>query len=153
MKRKAICAMLLLVLLLTGCGADISAYGDRQIHVIGLQDEDLYITPSDLANMKCVTETAVGGTVSSYGPTLDTFLAYYGRDKSEFQRLRLTAEDDYSVVLTATTWDRYTVIFAIANGTKPLEERQQPMRVVIPGGASGNWIRMVTEMRFDPVED
>ena len=158
MKRKAAwCVVLLAVLLLTGCGADISAYGDRQIRVSGLLEEDFYVTPNELSRLKCVSETATGatakaGTVTGWGPTLDTFLGSYGREKSEFKCIRFTASDGYEVVLGPVTWDRRTVILSVANGTEPLEEYQQPLRLVIPGGNSGNWARMVTEMVFVPLE-
>ena len=56
------------------------------------------------------------------------------------------------MVLGPVTWDRRTVILSVANGTEPLEEYQQPLRLVIPGGNSGNWARMVTEMVFVPLE-
>lgn len=39
-----------------------------------------------------------------------------------------------------------------ANGSKPLDAYQQPMRVVIHGGSSGNWVRMVTKIEFVPLE-
>ena len=52
MNRKAAwCVVLLAVLLLTGCGADISAYGDRQIRVSGLLEEDFYVTPNELSRL------------------------------------------------------------------------------------------------------
>lgn len=157
MKRTAAVFILLLALLLAGCGADISAYESREILVSGLAAEDFTVTPRELSQLKCTSETAVGqsakaGTVTGYGPTLDTFLAHYGRDKSEFKCIRFTAEDGYEVVLGPVTWDKYTVIFSIANGSAPLETHQQPLRVVIPGGSSGNWVRMVTKMEFVPLE-
>lgn len=107
--------------------------------------------------MKCTSETATGqsakaGTVTAYGPTVDTFLAHYGRDKSEFKCIRFTAEDGYDVVLGSVTWEKRTVILSIANGSKPLDAYQQPMRVVIPGGSSGNRVRMVTKIEFVPLE-
>ncbi len=158
MKRiTAVLGVLLAALLLAGCAADISAYQDQEILVTGLTAEDFTITPKELSEMKCTSETAVGqsakaGTVTGYGPTLDTFLAHYGRDKSEFKCIRFTAGDGYEVVLGPVSWDKYPVIFSIANGSKPLETHQQPMRLVIPGGSSGNWIRMVTKMEFVPLE-
>lgn len=39
-----------------------------------------------------------------------------------------------------------------ANGSKPLDAYQQPMRVVIPGASSGNRVRMVTKIEFVPLE-
>lgn len=157
MKRITAVFLLLLSLFLVGCGADISAYQDREILVVGLAEEDFSVTPRQLSEMKCTSETATGqsakaGTVTAYGPTLDTFLAHYGRDKSEFKCIRFTAEDGYDVVLGPVTWEKRTVILSIANGSKPLDAYQQPMRVVIPGGSSGNRVRMVTKIEFVPLE-
>ena len=36
---------MLLSVLLVGCGADISAYQDREILVVGLAEEDFSVTP------------------------------------------------------------------------------------------------------------
>ena len=103
--------------------------------------------------MKCTSETATGqsakaGTVTVYGPAPDTFLAHYGRDKSEFKCIRFTAEDRYDVVLGPVTREKRTESLSVANGSKPLEEDFS----VTPGGSSGNWVRMVTKIEFVPLE-
>lgn len=152
MMRKWPCLMLIagLLLCLAGCsGVDISKYADTPILVTGLLEEDFYITPGELAALECVEATAVGktakaGTVKAYGPTLDTFLAQYDKTKDEFKSIRFTASDDYVVNIGRASWDRYQVILSVG----PLEEYQWPLRVVIPGGDSGNWIRSVTTIEF-----
>ena len=139
---------------LIGCGsADISSYADRQIRIVGLLEEDFYITPGELAEMECISATARGetekaGTVQAYGPTLATFLEAYGKTVDEFYSIKFCAEDDYDVTLGAQTFANYDVILSIANGSEPLYERQQPLRVVIPGADSGKWVRLVTEIIF-----
>lgn len=45
MKRITAVFLLLLSLFLVGCGADISAYQDRDILVVGLAEEDFSVTP------------------------------------------------------------------------------------------------------------
>lgn len=45
MKRITAVFLLLLSLFLVGCGADISAYQDREILVMGLAEEDFSVTP------------------------------------------------------------------------------------------------------------
>ncbi len=45
MKRITAVFLLLLSLFLVGCGADISAYQDREILVVGLAEEDFSVTP------------------------------------------------------------------------------------------------------------
>jgi len=56
------------------------------------------------------------------------------------------------VTINALVWDAYDVILSVSNGSKPLEERQRPLRVVIPGYDSGKWVRLVTEIRFVAAE-
>lgn len=155
---KRIIALLLLALCLAGCSADISAYEDSPILVTGLLEEDFYITPGELAALECVEATAVGqtakaGTVQAYGPTLETFLAQYGKTLDEFKSVRFIASDDYVVTIGKASWDKYDVILSIARGSEPLEDYQQPMRVVIPGGESGNWVRAVTTIEFTYAEE
>lgn len=155
---KRIIAWLLLVLCLAGCSADISAYADSQILVTGLLEEDFYITPGELAAMECVEATAVGqtakaGTVQAYGPTLETFLAQHGKTMDAFKSVRFTASDDYVVTIGKVSWDKYDVILSISQGSKALPDYQQPLRIVIPGGDSGNWIRCVTTIEFTYAEE
>ena len=144
--------------LLTGCEANISSYADEKILVKGLADEDFYITPGELAEMECVSATAKGqtqkaGTVTAYGPTLETFVEQYGHTLDDFKSLHTIAKDDYVVTLGRVTWDEHDVILSIANGSKPLTEKHQPLRLVIPGGSSGNWTYSVVEMEFKLKEE
>lgn len=140
--------------MLVSCGtADISAYQDQKIEIVGLLDEDFYVTPAELAQLECTSATAHGktakaGTVKAYGPTLDTFLAQYGKTVDEFRSIRCVASDDYVVTLGRASWEKYDIILSIANGSKALYDNQQPMRIVIPGANSGNWIRAVARMEF-----
>ena len=56
------------------------------------------------------------------------------------------------MTINALAWDAYYVILSVSNGSKPLEERQRPLRVVIPGYDSGKWVRLVAEIRFVAAE-
>lgn len=160
--KKSACAILvvilaLVLLTLSGCKADISAYEDQEIRIIGLTDEEFTLTVGDLADMDCTSATAVGtsqkaGTVEAYGPTLQTLAEAYGRSLDEFRSVTFHASDDYDVTLAALTWDSYDVILSVANGSKPLEEYQQPIRLIIPGADSGKWVRMVEEIEFTEPE-
>lgn len=155
---KRIVILMLLLALLAGCAADISAYADTPIRVMGLLEEEFYITAGELARLECVEATAVGqtakaGTVQAWGPTLETFLAQYGKNLADFKSVRFTAVDDYVVTIGRASWEKYDVILSIAKGSKPLDDHQQPLRVVIPGGESGNWIRGVTTIEFTYAEE
>ncbi|MCC8029724.1 MAG: molybdopterin-dependent oxidoreductase [Lachnospiraceae bacterium] len=157
-KRLLIVVFLCMVLLsMGGCKADISGYADQEIKISGLTEEDFIITVGELADMDCESATAVGttqkaGTVKAYGPTLETLAETYGRSLDEFRSVKFCAADDYDVTLAALTWDSYDVILSVANGSEPLDEYQQPIRLVIPGADSGKWVRMVEEIEFTEYE-
>ncbi len=51
MKRITAVFLLLLSLFLVGCGADISAYQDREILVVGLAEEDFSVPPRQLRKL------------------------------------------------------------------------------------------------------
>ena len=130
MRRKFLCALAALVLAcsLCACGgtqvkADISAYGDVPITVTGA--------------------TAKAGTVNPVGPTLETFLAAYGKTKEDLQRIRFYASDGYYVGFLPEALEKYEFILAVANGDDPLGESELPLRLVVVGGDSNQWVRMV----------
>jgi len=132
--------------------ADISAYGDREIEVAGLKDESFYITPRELSQMKISKQTVTGksqkaGTFTGVGPTMAVFLAQYGETVSDFKQVKFYAEDDYTIVLVASLQEK-TIILSVANGSDPLKDNQQPLRIVIPGEDSSKWIRNVVKIEF-----
>lgn len=155
MKRTCLCALAALVLAcsLCACGetrvkADISAYGDVPITVTGLTEEEFTVTPNELAELECTEATVTGatakaGTVNSVGPTLETFLAAYGKSKEDLQRIRFYASDEYYVGFLPEALEKYEFILAVANGDDPLGEGELPLRLVVVGGESNQWVRMV----------
>lgn len=156
--KKIICCFLTLLLaaaLLCGCRADISAYADAEIRVTGLPCGELTVTPSELAEMDCVSADVNGksGAERAWGPTLETFLAAYGVTLDEVRYVRFLASDDYHGSVSAKIWEKSPVILSVANGSKPLDAWQQPLRVVIPEGASSTWVRLVTEISVEMKEE
>lgn len=157
MKRMLCAALAVLLVCLTGCKADISAYETSPIQIIGLTEESFSVTPKELMDMECVSATAQGnsdkaGTVNAYGPTMETFVSSHGRSLDDFRYIRFSASDGYDVTVNRLVWDSYDIILSVSNGTKPLEERQRPLRVVIPGYDSGKWVRLVTQIEFSAKE-
>lgn len=161
--RKTVCSLLVLclvILITAGCDAsvraDLSAYGDEAIRIIGLGAEDLTVTPKELAKLDCESQSATGktqkaGTVYGVGPTLDTFLAQYNKKQTDFQKIIFKAKDGYTITLGPQDLKKYTIILSVANGKKPLSEQEAPLRLLIPEAESGKWIRMVNEIKFVPV--
>lgn len=152
-----ICISVLTSLLLVGCStkveADISSYENEKILVTGLLENDFYITPSELAELKCVKEsqtgrTAKAGTVNAVGPTMDTFLEKYDKKQTDFSKIKFYAKDKYYTYLWNEELQEKTIILSVANGKEALSDNQKPLRVLIPGVESSRWIRMVNKIEF-----
>lgn len=155
--RVILCISLLTILLLVGCGtkvkADISSYKDEKILITGLLEDDFYITPAELAELKCVNEsqtgrTAKAGTVNAVGPTMDTFLEKYNKKQTDFSKIKFYAKDKYNVYLWNEELQEKTIILSVANGDDPLSDNEKPLRILIPGVESSRWIRMVNKIEF-----
>lgn len=156
-KRRGIAFLFLCIFLLTACGskgADISAYGDTPITISGLTEEEFTVTANELAQLECVSRTATGatakaGTVNAYGPLLDTFLAQYGCQASDFYKIRFLCADNYKAVLRGDYLTDYEVVMAISYGNEPLPESCQPMRLLIPEAESNLWAYSVIRIEFE----
>lgn len=138
----------------TGKTADISAYGDIPITISGLMEEEFTITANELAQLDCVSRTATGatakaGTVNAYGPLLDTFLAQYGCQASDFYKIRFLCADSYKAVLRGDYLTDYEVVMAISSGSEPLPESCQPLRLLIPEGETNLWAYSVVRIEFE----
>lgn len=148
-----ICVCLLCI---TACGkkADISSYSNEEIIISGLEDEEFSVTPEELMELECVSRTASGrtekaGTVEAYGPLLDTFLLQYDCKASDFKKIRFLAKDSYKTVLKDDYLTDYEVVMAVSGGSKPLDESQQPLRILIPEAESGMWTYGVNRIEFE----
>lgn len=160
--RKKLClpALILAIVLLSSCGggtptvkADISAYGDEPITIVGLREEDFTVTPNELKELPCVERTAVGatakaGTVHAIGPLLSTFLEQYGASMADFDRIRFLCKDGYRSVLKDEYLTEYEVVLQLALSDGPLTGEQQPLRALIPEAESSYWAYGVTTIEF-----
>ena len=156
-KCRYLCLLLLALLFLPACGekqADISAYGDTPIEIVGLTEESFTVTPHELRALDCVSRTATGatakaGTVQAYGPLLETFLEQYGCKTSDFYKIRFLCADQYKVVLKDEYVTDYEIVLAVSSGSEPLPEKQQPLRVLIPEAESSKWAYSVVRIEFE----
>ncbi|MDR1206563.1 MAG: molybdopterin-dependent oxidoreductase [Peptococcaceae bacterium] len=154
------CILCAAVWLPAGCGsasgldAAIADYADAQITVAGLTETEFTISPSELAELDCVSSSASGqtakaGTVSAAGPTLETFLEQYGKTQTDFALARFIASDGYRVTLHIQSLEKYEIILSVASGDKPLPESERPLRLLIPGAESSQWIYAVERIEFE----
>jgi hypothetical protein len=152
--------VLILALTLSGCGSepDISEYEDVPILIKGLEAQDFEITPGELLKMECVSGEDTGGsdkagTVTGYGPDLDSFLSEYGRKRSDFSKIRFLAKDEYKKTVWGEMLENSEIVLSVANGNEPLRESEMPMRLLIPGAESSYWVYGVVEIEFIEKEE
>jgi hypothetical protein len=156
-RSRAFCILISIVLTfsLAACGGkpDISAYQDMPVSITGLTDEDFEITPAELIKLDCASESDTGksekaGTVEGYGPTLDTFLAQYGKERSDFEKIRFIGKDGYKKTLWGELLDNGQIVLSLSNGKEPLNDSETPLRLVVPGADSSYWVYGVTQIEF-----
>lgn len=148
----------------------IDAYANQTITISGLGEEEFSVSVAELSEMDCqrLRVTGIGrgqngeskaGTVSAYGPTLETFLAKYGYKPTDFGRIIFTCKEEldsdgnpYSYKVTLLDEQlQEQVIFSIARGKNALEEYSQPMRLVMPEESTGKWAYGVIKIDFQKV--
>lgn len=163
--KITLCICLLIICLICfGCSnkcavqADISTYGNTEIKIIGLTEEEFTITPNELAEMECVSKSATGkteksGHVNSVGPLFEAFVAKYDKKLTDFEKVKFIAKDNYQVLFCGDSLTDYKAVLSVANGKEPLSESMQPMRLFIPGTDSSNWVYGVIQIEFTPVKN
>ena len=138
--------------------ADISAYAQEEIEMVGIGSEPIMVTVQELADMDCVSMTLSGegkgengeskaGIVEANGPTLETFLAQYDLKPTDFGRIGVYCNDGYTTYLNSSALEN-EVILSIAQGKDPLEEKRRPLRIIVPEGETGSWAYGVTKLEF-----
>lgn len=138
--------------------ADISTYEDVKITVEGIEKKPFTITPGELAGMKKTSvkvdvfqgELAEGEEPElgkAVGPTLDTFLKKYGKTRDDFKSMRAYAENEESKAYVKTMKDK-TLVLSVANGRKPLGEKEAPLRIAVEGESTDEWYGWVRKIVF-----
>lgn len=141
-----------------GAAAAVAEYADARIVIAGLKEEEFAVTPGELAELECVSRSASGktakaGSVSATGPTLAVFLEQYGYEQGDFALVRFLASDGYRVTIhERTLTGGEDIILAIASGDKPLSQTERPLRLLIPGLDSSQWIYAVERMEFESAD-
>jgi hypothetical protein len=172
-RRRLILAMIVVLALLVigGAGslilyeslrtADISAYAQTGISISGLEEEDFIVTLQELGALEIVDMSTTGtgrgeggeskaGAVNAHGPTLESFLATYGYTIADFRSIRFVCKDGYTTALRPSRMEDETVIMSFASGKEPLAPYQQPLRLVIPDGNTGQWCFGILRIEFTP---
>ena len=160
--RKKIFVTILLILSMTvmaGCSAtvkaDISEYADEEIVITGIAEEDIIVTPADLAEMDCVKKTVKGLskgteiTVTGIGPTLETVLAEYDIEQSSVKQVIFIAYDGYSKSYDSDFFLVHPdIILSVSTADEPLYDENQPVRLLIPDTTADNWVKGVKKIQI-----
>ena len=160
-KKTLVCFFLCLIFFIAGCSSTIDAeaiadYASEQIVISGLTEQDFVITVNDLAALQMVERSASTTRsngqevhIDANGPLLDTFLSIYGKNQTDFSRIRFTATDDYSIAVTQDVLAEREIVLALGDGGNPLSEDDIPVRVVIPGERAMYWVRHLCRIDFE----
>ena len=143
-------------IILASCGVDdidISSYSDKEIELLGVQDEEVVIRIAELKALKCKTlkthcTSDKVGDVRATGPELDTVLAEYGVSKADFAKIVIYGTDEYDVRLNNDYITENDIYLAYGIDGEPLDEECAPCRIIIPESDSAYWTRMVYKIEF-----
>ena len=138
--------------------ADISAYQDVTIEIVGISDQPFLITPAELSSMKKkaisvpvhegeVAADEIPETGKAIGPTLDTFLKKYGKTTDDFRSMRVYTQKETSTAYVRTMKEE-ELILSIANGRKPLGEKQAPLRIASESMRAEEWSGWIRRIEF-----
>ena len=138
--------------------ADISGYKDVKITVVGIRKKPFTITAGTLARMKKASlqvdvpeeETPQGEEPErgkAIGPTLKTFLAHYDKTTDDYKALRVYTENGDSNAYVRSMKEQ-EIILSIANGSKPLLEKQAPLRIAVDDQEADAWTGWVRKLEF-----
>jgi hypothetical protein len=152
-------ALAMFALLLAGCGGDPSSlsYLSSEIEIAGVEDAEFSVTVESLTQLDTVSKRAEGARsngdivkITAVGPTLDTFLAQYGKKQTDFTTVRFVAEDGYSIAVPQEILEKREIVLAYMDGNTAFDRGQSaPLRAVVIGERAMYWARMVCRIEFE----
>lgn len=142
--------------------ADISTYKDVGIEIEGLTDEPFTVSAGELSKLKRTTlqvevhqgEVAPGTEPErgrAIGPELGDFISHYssGKTLSDFRSMKVYTEKGDSNAYVRTLYEK-KIVLSIANGNKPLGEKQAPLRIAVEDTDPSEWTGWVRKIVFTP---
>ncbi len=89
-----------------------------------------------------------GRRCTATGPLLENLLNEYGKSQKDFEGIRLTAEDGYSIEIPRRVLQRCNLIIAHTINGYPLGEGADRFRIIAPGEKPVYWIDNPVEMEL-----
>lgn len=139
--------------------ADMEPYEKMEIQVEGLTEKPFAITVKDLRKMSMtkmkkpvhqgeLTEDETPERGRAVGPTLDTFLAEYGRSRDEFRSMKVYTASEKSTAYVRTLREE-EIILSVADGNFPLTQKEAPLRIAPSGAEPGEWSGGIRRIVFN----
>ncbi len=160
---KPVALVLVLMLVLAGCSnaADTGGKGTEsetaveKFTIAGLDGGEVDVTIEELKSMESVTMDAVAidsaGNKTNYsvtGPLLADLLVKYDKRQSQLFAIRLIAGDGYSIEVPGEVLKARDVILAHTINGKPLEDKDKPLRIIIPDERAMYWVRNLARIEI-----
>lgn len=154
---------LTIILTMAGCGGG-DATGDRpaasddgqEIVITGLKDAEYKISVGDLKKLPVVSKKAQASRsngeivkLKATGTLLESVLQQEGKSLKDYNRIRFTAQDGYSIAVPQDILKNRPIILAYEVDGKPLDAENQPIRVVVPGERAMYWVRMLERIDLE----
>ncbi|MBN2286592.1 MAG: hypothetical protein JXQ26_09680 [Tissierellales bacterium] len=169
-KSKALIVLTVLMLVLTACSSPAqpttvpssnettssnSALTDYFLTLTGVASEDQMISAEEIMTLenKTVHMTAItssGETIEGdvTGVGLDTILSKYGTSQSDYESIRIFAQDGYSIMVPKEIIGVKEILISYAFNGEPLDQKHQPLRAAIAEERSMYWVGQLAGFEF-----
>jgi len=102
--------------------------------------------PQETVHVVAVNSAGEESPFSATGARFSDLLATYGKEQENMEKIRLIAGDGYSIEVPGHVLRERAIILAYLIDGKPLDERDAPLRVVIPEERAMYWVRNLSKI-------
>ncbi len=155
--------VLSIMLTMAGCGREAKNAGSpavpddgQEIIITGLMDAEYKISVGDLKKLPAVSKKAQASRsngeivkLKATGPLLESVLQQEGKSLKDYNRIRFTARDGYSIAVPPDILKNRPFILAYEIDGEPLDAENRPIRVVVPGERAMYWVRMLERIDLE----
>lgn len=154
MKRfNSLLRVLLFVVLVTSISIVALAVQDRLV-ITGFEEE-IEVSVAELKELPVVEKTVVSvnssGDEHEYtitGALFSDLLEKHGKSQEDLKAIRLVAGDGYAIDVDENILKNREIILGYLYNGQPIEERYQPVRVVIPEERAMYWVKNLVKIEI-----
>ena len=155
-----IITILVMLLLLASCGNDVekeivTEETDEEIIISGLEDRNTIVQVGIIEQLEKVNADVVAVNASGEetdmsvaGGLLEELLQLHGKSQKDFSEMRFVAKDGYSVNIPSAILENRDIILAYEIDGKKLNEKDSPIRIIIPEERAMYWVSGLSEIEM-----